>query len=85
MCLISIFSVINVIATKDFDANFSLTIAGVMLNWWEWKNNNSNSTLCLNDTFKFISCFLVIMFYLYKKNIKNVEGGTKSKVAQIGQ
>lgn len=89
-CLISIFSGIKVIATKDFGANFSLTIASVILNWWEWENNNSNSTLHLNDTLKFISCFLVISFFTFTKKYEKswrgnwVQGSTNSKIIELG-
>lgn len=60
--LITIFSGINVIATRDFDDNFYPTRAGVIFNWWEWENNTINSTLHLKGTLKFISYFLVIKF-----------------------
>lgn len=74
----------NVIATKDFRENIYLTIAGIILNWWVWEKT-SNSILHLNDTLKFTSCFLVCYIFIFTTNLKEAEGETESKVAQIIQ
>lgn len=83
MFLTNAFSRIYVIAIEDFSDNFHLTKAGVTFTWWLWENNTSNSTLHLNDTLKYTSCFLVYYVFTSTRNQKDAEGETESKVAQI--
>lgn len=73
----------NVIATKDFGENIYPTTAGVIFSWWVWESKTSNSTLHLNDTLKFTSCFLVCYVFIFTTNLKVAEGETESRVAQI--
>lgn len=60
----------NVIATKNFVDNISnqsrcyIQLVGM-------GSNFSNSALYVNDTLKFVGCFLVYYaFYLYNKSVK---------------
>lgn len=73
------------IATKDFRDNFYPTIPAVIFNWWVWENKTSNSTLHLNDNLKFTSCFLECYVFIFTTNLKDAEGETESKLAQIVQ
>lgn len=76
---------LNVTDINDFGDNFHPTIAGVIVNWRVWKNNTSNSPLHLNDTLKCTSCFLAYHVFICPINLKDAEGETESKAAQIVQ